>query len=78
MNEHTTPTNHSQNHYLVGLRLAAARRAAGFSQTEAGLRLSVPQSRVAKLEIGDRRLQYLEAFTYAELYGVSIEAFQPA
>ncbi len=78
MNEHTTPTNDSPNHHLVGVRMAAARRAAGLSQTEAGLRLGVPQSRVAKLETGDRRLQYLEAFTYAELYGVSIDAFQPA
>jgi transcriptional regulator with XRE-family HTH domain len=76
MNAHTTPTDRD-NHARVGQRLAAARRAAGLSQTDVGHRLGVPQSRVAKLETGDRRLMYIEAFLYADLYGVSIEVFQP-
>jgi transcriptional regulator with XRE-family HTH domain len=78
MIKHTTTSIDLEDNERVGQRLAAARRAAGLSQTEASLKLSVPQSRVAKLETGDRRLQYLEAFAYAELYGVSIEAFQSA
>lgn len=67
--------NSPPTHQRVGERLAAARRAAKLSQTEVGHRLDVPQSRIAKLETGDRRLQYLEAFAFAELYDVAVEAF---
>ena len=75
MNETITPPAGRQDYQQVGERLAEARRAAGLSQTDVGRRLGVPQSRVAKLETGDRRLQFLEAFEYADLYGVGIEAF---
>ncbi len=77
MNKHAGPTDGLQDHAGVGRRLAEARRAAGLSQTEVGHRLDVPQSRVAKLETGDRRLQYLEAFAYAALYEVEPGFFQP-
>jgi transcriptional regulator with XRE-family HTH domain len=77
MNNHAGPADGLQDHAGVGRRLAKARRAAGLSQTEVGLRLAVPQSRVAKLETGDRRLQYLEAFAYAALYEVEPGFFQP-
>lgn len=77
MNEHTTSTDDPQPHVEVGQQLAAARRAARLTQTEVGRRLGVPRSRVAKLETSARRPQYLEAFEYAELYGVGIETFKP-
>ncbi len=77
MNKQARPADGLQDHAGVGRRLAEARRAAGLSQTEVGHRLDVPQSRVAKLETGDRRLQYLEAFAYAALYEVEPGFFQP-
>ncbi len=77
MNEQGRSIEGLQDHAGVGRRLAEARRAAGLSQTEVGRRLDVPQSRVAKLETGDRRLQYLEAFAYAALYEVEPGFFQP-
>lgn len=77
MNEQGGPIEGLQDYGAVGQRLAEARRAAGLSQTEVGHRLGVPQSRVAKLETGDRRLQYLEAFAYAALYEVEPGFFQP-
>ena len=76
MNAMITAHDGGEDYEQVGARLAAARRAAGLSQTDVGRLLGIPQSRVAKLEAGDRRLQYLEAFEYAELYGVVVEAFR--
>jgi transcriptional regulator with XRE-family HTH domain len=77
MNKQATLADGLQDYAGVGRRLAEARRAAGLGQTEVGHRLDVPQSRVAKLETGDRRLQYLEAFAYAALYEVEPGFFRP-
>lgn len=61
----------------VGARLAAARERAGISQTEAARAIGSPQSRVAKLELGLRQLQFLEGLRLAALYGVEPTAFDP-
>lgn len=76
MNDQPTSINLLDTQQHVGRRLAVARRGARISQTNVSRHLGVLQSRVARLETGDRRLQYLEAFQYAELYGRSVEAFR--
>jgi transcriptional regulator with XRE-family HTH domain len=54
----------------VGRRLAAAREAAGLSQIEAAKRLGVAQSSIAKLELGQRQLRFVEGLRLSEIYGV--------
>jgi transcriptional regulator with XRE-family HTH domain len=59
----------------VGRRLAEARLRAGLTQAEAGRRLGMAQSRIAKLEIGTRRLLWSEGVQLAQLYKVKLQAF---
>jgi transcriptional regulator with XRE-family HTH domain len=59
----------------VGRRLAEARHGAGLSQAEVGRRLGIPQSRIAKLEVGTRRLLWSEGVELAGLYEVKLQAF---
>lgn len=65
-------------HALVGRRLAGARRAAGMTQTEAARQLGVPQSRIARLETGDRRLLLTEATELAALYDIGVRSLDPS
>ena len=67
----------SDEDLAVGRCLAAARNEAGLSQVEVARRLGFAQSRIAKLEIGTRRLLFSEAIALAEMYGVSLSAFVP-
>jgi transcriptional regulator with XRE-family HTH domain len=64
-------------HQAIGRQLARARRAAGLTQAKAATRLGMSQSRLAKLELGIRRLTYLEAIHLAEAYVVELDAFRP-
>lgn len=64
-------------HRTIGARLSAARHSVGMSQAGAARVLGVSQSRVAKLELGQRRLTYLEAIRFAQLYQVAIDGFAP-
>lgn len=61
----------------VGRRLAAARSETGLSQAAVARELGVAQSRIAKLEIGTRRLLFSDAISLARLYGVELSAFVP-
>lgn len=56
----------------LGERLAAARRKAGMRQSDVGKKLGYSQSRVAKFEIGERRLTLVDAADLCSLYGISI------
>ena len=56
-------------------RLREARRQAGLTQEEAARRLGKPQSFMSKCESGERRLDFIEVLTLAELYGVDIKFF---
>ena len=67
----------SEHDRLVGRRLAAARTETGLSQTEVARRMGFAQSRVAKLEIGTRRLLFSEAIAFADLYGISLSDLIP-
>lgn len=64
-------------HATVGVLLGDAREAVGLSQSQVGKRLAVPQSRIAKLELGIRRLLFVEALSLAKLYRTSISQFDP-
>lgn len=61
----------------VGQLLGDAREDAGLPQSAAGRALGVPQSRIAKLELGRRQLLFLEAVVLADLYGVELERLDP-
>lgn len=67
----------SEHDRLVGRRLAAARAKVGLSQTEVARRMGFAQSRVAKLEIGTRRLLFSEAIGFADLYGIALSDLAP-
>ena len=55
----------------LGRRLATAREAAGLSQVQVARALGVPQSRIAKVELGLRQLQFIEGLRLANLYSMS-------
>ena len=64
-------------HRAIGTLLGDARAAAGLSQSEVAKRMGVAQSRIAKLELGTRRLLFIEAVELAEAYGVDLARFDP-
>ncbi len=61
----------------LGERLAAARGQAGLSQLAAARALGIPQSVIAKLELGKRQLLFLEALRLAKLYGIDCGDLEP-
>ena len=61
----------------VGRLLAEAREAAGLSQLQVARLLDVPQSSIAKLELGQRQLRFVEGLRLAALYGVLPSALAP-
>lgn len=63
-------TERSEEARAVGRRVAEAREAAGLSQYEVARRLGVPQSSIARLELGQRQLRFVEGLRMAELYGI--------
>jgi transcriptional regulator with XRE-family HTH domain len=64
-------------HAATGRLLGDARETAGLSQAAVAKRLGIAQSRIARLELGKRRLLYSEAVRLARVYGVDISAFDP-
>ncbi len=60
-----------RDHYeQFRLAMVAARKAASLTQAELGGRLNRPQSFVAKVENGERRLDVVEFAAYADALGV--------
>lgn len=62
----------------LGERLAAAREQAGMTQLAAAKAIGLPQSAVAKLERGKRRLLFLEGLRLADLYGLECRDLDPS
>ncbi len=60
---------HSDAHERFLALLKAARRDAGLTQTELAERLQKPQSFVAKIEGGERRLDVIEFITVCRAIG---------
>ena len=62
-------TIHSPEHQVLRELLIAARRKAGLTQHEVAERLGRPQSFVAKVEGGERRLDVIEFITLVRALG---------
>ena len=62
-------TIHSPQHQALRELLVAARRKAGLTQHEVAERLGRPQSFVAKVEGGERRLDVIEFIAVAKALG---------
>jgi transcriptional regulator with XRE-family HTH domain len=60
---------HTDEYRLLREELVAARKAAGLSQQEVATQLKRPQSYVAKVEGGERRLDLIEFLELVELLG---------
>lgn len=58
-------------------RLLAARVKAGLTQGEASRHLGIPQSRLSRMESGERRIDVIELAELARLYGKSVSYFVP-
>lgn len=69
------PRDEREVDLAVGRALAYYRLRAGLSQAEAARRLGEPQSFIAKMETGRRRLLYREAVQIATLYSMSNHEF---
>lgn len=61
----------------LGSRLAAAREQAGLTQLAAAKMMGIPQSRIAKIELGIRQLGFLEGLRLAEIYGIESRDLDP-
>jgi len=67
-------TVHTSRYRTFLKRLIAARKAAGFTQSQVSSQLGRPQSYMSKCEQGERRLDVIESAELAEIYGVSLES----
>jgi transcriptional regulator with XRE-family HTH domain len=57
------------------VRLIAARRAAGLTQVDVARALRIPQSKVSRMESGERRVDVVELQELANLYRKRISYF---
>ena len=65
----------SQEHRELAIALKQARMAAGLTQSQASAKLSRPQSYIAKVESGEKKVDAIELKRLAEAYGKSIADF---
>lgn len=56
-------------------RLRSARQAAGLTQVQAAKLLGKPHSFVSKCELGERRVDFVEALRFARIYRKSVVFF---
>jgi transcriptional regulator with XRE-family HTH domain len=68
-------TLRSRGHRVLLAVLVEVRRKGGLTQTELGGRLKWPQSRVAKVEGGERRIDPVECAAWAKACGITPRAF---
>lgn len=65
----------SPRHQRLTALLIEARRQQGHTQAELAAKLDKPQSYVAKVEGGERRLDVIEFIDFADALGLGIDAF---
>lgn len=63
---------------LIGRRLATIRERRGLSQSAVARQFGHPQSWLAKIEAGDRRLLYVEGINLLDFYCVAVDILDPA
>ncbi len=68
---------HTPAYKLFLKRLLSAREKARLTQGEAARHLGVPQSRLSRMESGERRIDVIELADLARLYGRSLSYFVP-
>lgn len=56
-------------------RLVSARRLSGLSQGDVARRLRMPQSRLSRMESGERRVDVIELDALARVYGRPLSFF---
>ena len=66
---------HSVRYRAFLVRLRQARRDVGQTQEEVAARLGRPQTWVSKCELGERRVDFVEAVDFARLYKKSLDYF---
>jgi len=71
-------STHSVRYREFRRRLKQAREACGLTQRAVALRLHRPPSFIAKVEIGERRLDALELDDLAAIYGKAVAWFIPS
>ena len=59
-------------------RVREARVDAGFTQTEVATALGRPLSFVSKCELGERRIDPMDLYRFAQLYDRPLEYFYPS
>ena len=64
-------STHTPQYRALLDHLIAARKASGLSQAELAARLGRPQSFVAKIEVGERRIDVIEFLELARILNVS-------
>ena len=57
-------------------RLRAARIEAGLTQAQVGHLIGKPQSFISKIEVGERRVDFIEMHVFAHVYGKSLSYFE--
>ena len=57
-------------------RLKAARIEAGLTQAQVGHLVGKPQSFISKIEVGERRVDFIEMHVFAHVYGKSLSYFE--
>lgn len=57
---------------LIASRLAAARKRAGLSQSQAAAKLGLPRPSISEIEAGRRRVAADELVQFAEIYAVDV------
>jgi len=68
---------HTPAYRLFLRRLIEARHAAGLTQVEVAKKLRLPQSRVSRMESGERRVDVIELSELAALYRKPLMFFVP-
>ncbi|MGH7532295.1 MAG: helix-turn-helix domain-containing protein [Gemmatimonadales bacterium] len=70
-------STHTPAYRAFLVRLIQARRATGLRQVDVARQLGFPQSRLSRIECGERRIDVVELAELARLYRRSLRYFLP-
>src|SRR5438477_2915001 len=69
---------HTSRYKLMLKRLRRVRRETGLTQAQVAQALGTTQAYVSKSESGERRMDAVELYDFARIYGASLETLLPA